>query len=312
MMLTVMFPKARIFNIYPGASFFRLVSGLLAKKNLLGQKHAFLLLFFCVHSFAMAFATPVCGDVLLLSQPDRQVSGILVEQTPERVVFDVRDLKNQVNRQEFRSADVRKLIRTIDPLILNDVENRSSEELFEFAENLVSLAGDQEAYFQAQRILNVLLQRSDVEPGLREAVERLKLVSIGQGLERSRLLRQWIESGRPLPASIGSSEPILWRIQAISPKDRTQIRDILRASRTAQVQVEFVLQAIVVLREQHINESSVVVLCDQLIQWCESADANSIDLGVRLLRMEIFLDRPVEVRRLPLDQLPVNRMWPDR
>jgi len=254
-------------------------------------------------------STLVQGDMLLLSRPGRQVSGILVQQYDDRIVFDVRDRENKVSRQEFLPADIRKLIRTIDQSILGDIENRSAEDLFTFAENLVSLSADHEAYFQSQRVLDLLLKRSNLAVEFTEAVERLKLVSLRPGLERSRLLSQWIVAGKSLPNAQLIGDSAAWATGLISDSKRKQLLGVLRSSRAMENQGQYVQKALVSLRATATQDDSLVELCDQVDQWCET---DSVETRVRLLRLEILSGRSSDFGSLPDVRLPVDRMWPNR
>lgn len=175
----------------------------------------------------------VRGDLLQLADGSPPVAGRLIEENAREVKFQTWDPSGQAPVTTYPAALVQRVIRTIDPATLEQLPEQPPRESLRVAETLLAITQDAAAVACGQGLLRDLLRRDDLEPAVRQAVERLQLNSLQPGLARARSQRSLHLAGLRIdPADVHTAtDPWIWYLERVDEAIQAEWREALRQDR---------------------------------------------------------------------------------
>lgn len=179
--------------------------------------------------------TPVHGDVVYFSTETPPVSGRLIEENPESIIFQIRLANGATKVETFAHKNVSRIIRTINQETLANLKSSSNSDILAYAETLLGVVHDFEAQYCGQELLTELLTREPLENEWKTAIYRLKIRSLPPGLARERLRRQWSQSGvypETHRDEENETDPWIWYTKRLAAEIKRDWLRALRADRT--------------------------------------------------------------------------------
>jgi hypothetical protein len=173
------------------------------------------------------------GDLLQLADGSPPVAGRLIEENSREVKFQTWDPTDRTPVTTYPAALVQRVIRTIDPATLEPLPGQPPSETLRVAETLLAITPDAAAVACGQGLLRDLLQREDLEPAVRRAVERLQADSLRPGLARARSqLALHLAGLRIDPVEVQTAtDPWVWYLERVDEAIKAEWREALRQDR---------------------------------------------------------------------------------
>ncbi len=236
----------------------------------------------------------VLGDVLYFADGRPAISGVLLEESEAEIVFQIRYANGRLERQQFSPAQVSRVIRTVDQELLRKLREETPLKSFEYAEVLLAITADEEAYFQGQTILRQLLEQESLSDELTAATLRLQLHTLRPGLEFARAMRRWrttfAQSQDLSQSPILSVDPWHWYVARLSEDAGQAWREALRQP----VEGYTVAGRVAVLRQALLKTQAELLPDDVLHDWIEglikAMETNEVDALKTILRLELLLE----------------------
>ena len=241
------------------------------------------------------------GDLLQLADGSPPVAGQLIEENAREVKFQVWDAAGRKTVTTYPATAVLRVIRTIDPTTLEKLPSLPPSETLVVAETLLAITEDAAATASGLGLLRDLLARDDLEPALRQAVERLQVNALRPGLARARW-QQALARGaqqRKLSEANEVDDPWAWYLTRLDETTQVAWRQALQQDRhpaagaaanptpnVAAIPRERLLQAI-------LRTEQTLPAQDPRTEWCgelrASLAANDYSALVTILRLELLL-----------------------
>lgn len=255
----------------------------------------------------------VRGDLLQLADGSPPVAGRLIEENASEVKFQTWDPSGQTPVTTYPAALVQRVIRTVDPATLEQLPEQPPSESLRVAETLLAITQDAAAVACGQGLLRDLLRRDDLEPALRQAVERLQLNSLQPGLARARSQRSLHLAGLRIdPAEVHTAtDPWIWYLERVDEAIKAEWREALRQDRQPSVESSPTTSSPTTdlpagiprqhLRAALLRSEQAWPATDPRAAWCRqmqsSLSADDYSALLTLLRLELLLQPAAPLER---------------
>jgi hypothetical protein len=241
------------------------------------------------------------GDLLQLTDGSPPFAGRLIEENAREVKFQVWDANGKKRVVTYPASAVLRVIRTLDPATLEQLPRRPPSESLIVAETLLAITEDAAATASGLDLLRETLARDDLEPALRQAVERLQVNNLRPGLARARWQLSLAQT-TPQPShteALSPDDPWEWHLARLDEPTRSAWRQALTQDRhptpgatpsPAQDRAAIPRQQ---LQQAIFKTEQALPPRDPRTDWCSElrATLNTDDFSalVTILRLELLL-----------------------
>lgn len=241
------------------------------------------------------------GDLLQLADGSPPVAGRLLEENAHEVNFQVWDVAGRQTPTTYPATAVLRVIRTIDPATLEKLPSLPPSETLVVAETLLAITEDAAATASGLGLLRDMLARDDLEPALRQAVERLQVNALRPGLARARWQQAMARSTQQLtlPEAHDVDDPWVWYLTRLDETTQVAWRQAMQQDRhpasgaasnpttnMAAIPREQLLQAILRTEQAWPAHAPRTAWCGELRAALAADDYSAL---VTILRLELLL-----------------------